>query len=474
MDVEKITITDILGEKTMEDALTHTKPVEWAATVRGKLTKDVVEEISKLKGEPEWMRQLRVRNLELFNKLPMPNWVAAVNEIDLEELINYAKPSTHQANDWDQLPSDIKSYYESIGLPELEAKALSGLGAQLDSEIIYLNVKKQLNEKGVILMSMEEAVQKYPDMVRQYFMKIFPPEHKFAALHGALWSGGVFVYVPPGVKIEAPLEAFFLISNALEGQFEHTLLVADKNSYIHFIEGCSAPRFSKTSFHDGMVELYAHEGAHIKFTTVQNWSKNVINFNNKRAIGEARSFIEWVEASIGSRASYVYPSTVLKGEGASTSIVGITMANGNHWKENGAKVYHDAPNTSSKIVNKSISANGGSVVYRGLVFVRKGAKGAKSHVVCDSLVLDSSSKAYTIPHDQVFEEEATVTHEATTGRISEDKLYYLRSRGFTEDEAKSLVVLGFIQDVTEGLPFEYAMTLNKVISMEFSKYGKLA
>lgn len=261
--MEKITITDILGEKTMEDALTHTKPVEWAATVRGKLTKDVVEEISKLKGgEPEWMRQLRVRNLELFNKLPMPNWVAAVNEIDLEELINYAKPSTHQANDWDQLPSDIKSYYESIGLPELEAKALSGLGAQLDSEIIYLNVKKQLNEKGVILMSMEEAVQKYPpDMVRQYFMKIFPPEHKFAALHGgALWSGGVFVYVPPGVKIEAPLEAFFLISNALEGQFEHTLLVADKNSYIHFIEGgCSAPRFSKTSFHDGMVELYAHE-----------------------------------------------------------------------------------------------------------------------------------------------------------------------------------------------------------------------
>ena len=462
---------------TPEEVLSRNAPVRRSIEIKGKITSDVIEEISRIKNEPDWMRRLRLRSLELFYKLPAPNWLPnwVLESIDLEEYAAYAKPDVNRASSWDEIPPEIRSYYEAANIPEIEAKALLGLGAQLDSEVIYFNIKKQLAEKGVVVMPMEEAVQKYPDLIKQYFMKIFPPEHKFAALHGALWSGGVFVYVPPGVRIEAPIEAFFLISNAGEGQFEHTLVIADKGSYIHYIEGCSAPRLSRYSFHDGMVELYAHEGARIKFTTVQNWSKNVINFNNKRAIAERNAKVEWVEASIGSVASFVYPSTILKGEGAETEITGITIANGNrHIKENGAKVIHDAPNTRSKIVNKSISANGGTAVYKGVVYVRKGAKYVKSHVACDSLILDDGSRAYTIPHDQVFEDTAVVTHEAYTGRISEDKLFYLRSRGLSEEEAKSLIVLGFISDVTEGLPFEYAMVLNRVISIEFSKYGKVA
>ena len=470
-------LLDVLGSaKTPEEALTQAGSVKWAVEIRGRVTPDVVEEISKIKGEPDWMRQLRLRSLELFYKLPMPNWLPSwvLERIDLEQYSTYVKPDVNRASSWDEIPPEIRRYYEALNIPEIEARALLGLGAQLDSEVIYMGIKKQLEAKGVVVMPMEEAVNKYPDLVKRYFMRIFPPEHKFAALHGALWSGGVFVYVPPGVRIEAPIEAFFLISNAGEGQFEHTLVIADRGSYIHFIEGCSAPRFSRYSFHDGMVELYAHEGAHIKFTTVQNWSRNVINFNNKRAVAERNARVEWVEASIGSAASFVYPSTMLKGEGASTEIIGVTVANGPHWKENGAKVFHDAPNTQSKIVNKSISANGGTVVYRGLVYVREGAKYAKSHVACDSLILDEKSKAYTIPHDQVYEPTAVVGHEAYTGRISEDKVTYLRMRGLNEDEAKSLIVLGFISDVTEGLPFEYSMVLNRVIALEFSKYGKVA
>jgi Fe-S cluster assembly protein SufB len=469
---------NLIGEGiTPEEVLSKNAPVRRSVEIKGKITKDVVEELSRIKREPDWMRRLRLRSLELFNKLPTPNWLPSwvLDSINLEDYVSYARPDVNRSSSWDEVPPEVRQYYEALNIPEIEARALMGLGAQLDSEVIYFNIRKQLAEKGVVVLPMEEAVQKYPDLVKQYFMRVFPPEHKFAALHGALWSGGVFVYVPPGVRIEAPIEGFFLISNAGEGQFEHTLVVADKGSYIHYIEGCSAPRLSRYSFHDGMVEIYAHEGAKVKFTTVQNWSRNVINFNNKRAIAERNAEVEWVEASIGSVASFVYPSTILKGEGAKTEITGITIANGKgHVKENGAKVIHDAPNTSSKVVNKSISANGGMAVYKGVVYVRRGALFARSHVACDSLVLDGDSKAYTIPHDQVFEETAVVTHEAYTGRISEDKINYLRTRGLTEEEAKSLIVLGFISDVTEGLPFEYAMVLNRVIMLEFSKYGKVA
>jgi len=470
----KESLDDVIQRSSVEELLGYAHPVEWEVTIKGRITRDTVEELSKIKREPDWMRRLRLRALEFFEKLPIPNWLVLKDEIDLESFAHYVKPTIERAKSWDDIPKEIRKYYEAMGLPEMEARVLGGLLGQLDSEVIYLNVKKQLEQKGVIVTTMDDAVQRYPDLVKEYFTRIYPPgEHKFSALHVALWSGGTFIYVPPGVKLEAPIESFFLIGNAGEGQFEHSLIIAGEGSSVHWIEGCAAPIYKGFSFHDGMVEGYAHKNARLKITTVQNWSRGVINFNNKRAIAEDNAIMEWIEGSIGSRASFVYPSTILRGAGAKTSIIGVTLANGPYWKENGAKAFHNAPYTSSRIVNKSIALNGGTVVYRGLVHVREGAKYAKSTVSCDSLVLDDKSKAHTIPHDQVFEETAVVTHEAYTGRISEDKLFYLRSRGFSENDAKSLVVLGFLQDILVHLPTEYVMTLNRVIELEFGKLSKV-
>ncbi len=464
--IEKGSVEELLGPEL--------EKVPWEAVVRGRITRDTVEELSKIKGEPDWMRRLRLRALEMFEKLPEPKWLPIKEEIDLESLVTYAKPSIERAKSWDEVPKEIRRYYEALGLPELEAKVLAGLLGQFDSEVVYLHVKKYLEEKGAIVTTMDEAVKRYPDLVKQYFTRVFPPgEHKFAALHVALWSGGTFVYVPPGVRLDMPIESFFLIGTSGEGQFEHSLIVADEGASVEWLEGCAAPVYKGFSFHDGMVEGFAAKNAHLRINTIQNWSRNIINFNNKRAVAMENATVEWVEGSLGSKVSYTYPSTVLKGEGARTSIIGVTIANGPFWKENGAKAYHDAPRTSSKIVNKSVSINGGTVVYRGLVYVREGARYAKSSVSCDSLILDDKSKAYTIPHDQVFEETATVTHEAYTGRLSEDKLFYLRSRGFDEGTARSLVVLGFIQDIVVRLPTEYAMTLNRVIELEFGKLSKV-
>ncbi len=440
--------------------------------LRGRISRSLVEEISRLKGEPEWMLKLRLRSLELFEKLPFSNWLQGIDELDLDELAHYVKPETEIRSSWEEIPEDIRRVYEQLGLPEIEAKILAGLATQYDSENVYLGFKKYLEELGVILMDMSEAVVKYPDLVKRYFMRIFPPsDHKFAALHGALWSGGVFLYVPENVRIEAPIEAFFFVASELESQFEHTLIIADRNSFVHFIEGCAAPIFKRYSFHNGMVEIYVHEGAHVKFTTMQNWGKKMINFNNKRAILERNAKIEWIEGSIGSKASYVYPSTILRGENSRASLISVTFARGKVWKEGGGKMIHLAPNTTSKIVSKSISAEGGISVYRGLVRVSKKAANAVSSVQCDSLILDEKSSAYTYPHNQIENETATITHEATTGRLSEDVLFYLQSRGFTENEARSLVVLGFMEDILGNLPFEYAVVLRRVVELEFGKLG---
>ncbi|MEM2597203.1 MAG: Fe-S cluster assembly protein SufB [Thermofilum sp.] len=440
--------------------------------LRGRITRSMVEEISRIKREPEWMLRLRLRSLELFEKLPTPNWLIGVEELDLEELAHYVHPDVDRAASWDELSEDIKRVYERIGLPEIERKALSGLAAQLESENVYLAFRKFLEEKGVVLMDMSEAVARYPDLVRKFFMRIFPPsDHKFAALHGALWSGGVFLYVPSGVRVEAPIEAFFFIASELESQFEHTLIVADRGSYVHFIEGCSAPLFKKYSFHDGMVEVYVGENAHVKFTTIQNWSKNLINFNNKRALLERGARIEWVEGSIGSKVSYVYPSAILRGEGASASIHGVTLAKGSVWKDSGAKVFHLAPNTASEVVSKSISVEGGTAVYRGLVKVAKGARGSTASVKCDSLVLDERSRAYTYPRNEVEEEGATVVHEASVGKLGEDTLFYLRARGLRESEARRLLLLGYVSDILGRLPAEYGLVLRKVLELEFEELG---
>lgn len=445
--------------------------------VESGLSRSTIEAISKAKKEPEWMLRLRLKSLELFEKLPTPNWLPDVlSSLNVSNLELYIKPDVERTDNWEQIPKEIREYYEKLGIPQSEQKVLGGLVAVLESEPIYANVKQELQKKGVIMMPPEEAMVKYPDIFKQYFMKIFPAsDHKFAALHGALWSGGVFVYVPKGVKITTPVEGFFVIGTEMEGQFEHTLVIAEEDSYIHFIEGCSAPQFKNFSFHDGMVELFANDNAHIKFTTIQNWSKNVINFNNKRAWANKNSVIEWVEGSLGSKYSFVYPSTILRGEGASSTSLVVTLASAEgDWKDSGSKMIHAAPHTRSRVINKNIGFNGGVNVYRGLVKVNKGAVGSKAFVKCDSLMLDEKTKAYTFPHNQVFEEDADVAHEAHTFRMSEDQLFYLMSRGISEKEATSMLVLGFIDEIMRELPFEYAAMLNKVIKLELDKLGAVA
>lgn len=466
-------LEEILKAGSLEEILGTAVPYPKEIEIKGKISRDTIEELSKVKNEPSWMLRHRLKALELFEKLPMPKWVVGIEELDLDNLVLYTKPEIqNEVRDWDDLPENIRKTFERLNIPEIEKRFLSGLTAVFDSESIYSKLKAEFEKKGIIMVPMEEAVRKYPDLVKRYFGKVFPPgDHKFAALHHALWSGGVFVYVPKGVKIPFPIEAFFVIGSALEGQFEHTLIIADEGTKLHFIEGCSAPMYKGFSFHDGMVEIYAHKDATVKFTTIQNWSRNVINFNNKRAIIEDNAYVEWIEGSIGSRITYTYPSSVLKGPGAKTTQYVVSLSNGPYLKDTGAKTWHLAPNTSSKIVSKSISANGGINIYRGLVRIMKGAINSTATVSCDSLILDKESKAYTYPHNQNDEPTASIIHEATTGKLSEDKLFYLKARGIKEEEAKSLIVLGFISEVLEDLPFEYVEVLKKVIELEFSEIG---
>ncbi|MCG2872497.1 MAG: Fe-S cluster assembly protein SufB [Acidilobus sp.] len=443
--------------------------------IRGRISRDLIEEISRSKGEPEWMRLLRLRALETFEKLPAPNWLEGVESVDLDEIAAYVRPKVEATESWDQLPDWLRDAYAKLGLPEAEAKVLSGLTAVFDSENVITRVKEELKKKNVVFLSMDEAVKRYPDLVKEYFGRVFPmADHKFAALHYALWSGGAFVYLPPGTKVINPVEAFFLIGSEMEGQFEHTLIVADEGSYMHFIEGCAAPVLKKFSFHDGMVEIYAKRRSEVHFTTIQNWSGSIVNFNNKRAIAEEEASVEWVEGSIGSRITLTYPTTVLKGPGARTKNVSIGIANGpGKIKDVGAKAIHAAPNTRSLIISKSISSGGGIATYRGLVKVLRGATNSLSHVQCDSLILDKESRAYTLPRNEVDEPTAEVTHEATVGRLGEDQLFYLASRGVKEGEAKAMIVSGFIRDVLRGLPLETVSILLKVIELEFSELGSV-
>jgi Fe-S cluster assembly protein SufB len=454
------------------DLLGYAAPVKKAVELRGRISRSMVEEISRIKGEPDWMRRLRLRSLEFFEKLPMPNWVYGIDEINLDELVLYSKPDAPRASSWEELPETIRRYYEKLRIPEIEARFLGGLVAQYESEAVYSGVKEKLRRMGVIVLPMDEAVKKYPDLVKKYFMRIYPPaEHKFAALHGALWSGGIFVYVPPGVKVQEPLESFFIIGAPDEGQFEHSLIIVDEGASLQFIEGCAAPILKRSSFHDGMVEVYAHRNARISFTSLQNWGRDIINFGNKRAIAEAGATVEWVEGSIGSKISYIYPSTILRGEGASTSITSVTLAKGPYIKDGGAKVFHAAPNTRSSIASKAISAEGGLTVHRGLIRVLRGARNSLAVSQCDALILDERSRNYTYPHTQVDEPTASVVHEATAGRLSEEQLFYMTSRGLSENEAKSLVVLGFLSDVLKNIPLELASLLRKVVQLEFSELG---
>lgn len=446
------------------DFIPKAKPVY---KVEPGLTKEIIEEISYIKEEPDWMKKLRLKSLQIFNKIHTPRFGVDVSNLDLSRVVAYMKPGALKATSWEDVPNEIKEAFEKLGIPEAERKALSGVGAQYDSEIVYRNIQKEMEKLGVIFLDMESAVKKYPDLVKKYFMKLVPPtDHKYAALHGAIWSGGTFLYVPENVRITMPLQAYFLMSSPGIGQFEHTIIVAERNSEVTFIEGCSAPRYNILNLHTGMVEIYVKKGAKVKYMTIQNWSKNTYNLNTKRAIVEEGGFMSWVSGSFGSGKTMLYPTTILKEKGASSESISITYAGERQHLDTGSKMIHLAPYTSSVIQARSISMKGGWAFYRGLLKIEKNAKKSKATVSCTALMLDNKSKSDTLPIIEVRNGDVDIGHEARVGRISEDQIFYLMTRGLSESEARSLIVKGFIEPVVKELPLEYAVELYKLVEME--------
>ncbi|MFC6732136.1 MULTISPECIES: Fe-S cluster assembly protein SufB [unclassified Haladaptatus] len=438
------------------------------------LTEETIRLISEDKDEPEWMLERRLRALKQFQKMPMPtDWPGQpdLSELDINEIVPYIRPDVETrggVDNWDELPEEIRDTFDKLGIPEAERKALSGVGAQYESEIVYQNMQEQWEEKGVIFCNMDQAVQEHEDIVKEYFMtKCVPPsDNKFAALHGAVWSGGSFVYVPEDVTVEMPVQAYFRMNSEGMGQFEHTLIIAEKNSEVHYIEGCSAPKYGVHNLHSGGVEVFVKEGAHVQYSTVQNWSKNTFNLNTKRAIVEKNGTMEWVSGSMGSKATMLYPATILKGPGARDNHITIAFAGKGQNIDTGAKVYHNAPNTKSTIESKSISKDGGRTNYRGLVHISRGATGSSTSVECDALMFDNESTSDTMPYMEIQESQVDVAHEATVGKIGDEDIFYLQSRGLDDDEAKQMIVAGFIEPITEELPIEYAVELNRLIELE--------
>lgn len=431
------------------------------------LTKDVVIEISKQKNEPEWMLNLRLRSLEIYNKSHMPNWGPSLDELDMDQIVTYVKPNTDIKSDWNEVPESIKNTFERLGIPKAERDYLAGVGAQYDSEVVYHNMKKELLDQGVVYTDMETAMVEYEDIVKEYFMKLIPPsDHKFVALHGAVWSGGSFVYVPEGVKVETPLQSYFRLNAPGAGQFEHTLIIVEKGASLHFIEGCSAPKYNKVNLHAGCVELYVKEDAYLRYSTIENWSKNMMNLNTKRAVVDQNGTIEWISGTFGSHVTMLYPSSILKGEGAKSEFTGITFASKGQHLDTGAKVVHAAKNTSSTINSKSISKDGGVSVYRSSINITPEATNTKSSVICESLMLDNSSRADTIPVMDIRNDKVDIGHEAKIGRISDAAIFYLMTRGIKEEEAKAMIVRGFVEPIAKELPLEYAVEMNNLISLE--------
>lgn len=431
------------------------------------LTEDVVREISKVKSEPDWMKELRLKSLKIFQRSHDPRFGPSLEEIDYDSVVAYAKPGAGKSRSWDEVPQEIKEAFDRLGIPEAERKVLAGVEAQFDSEVVYSHVKKILSRLGVIFTDMDTAVREYSDLVREHFMKLIPPaDHKFAALHGALWSGGSFLYVPKDVEVPLPLQSFFMVNAPSVGQFEHTIIILDEGAKATYIEGCTAPQYGVHNLHAGVVEVYVKKGAHLKYITIQNWSKSVFNMESKRAVVEEGGTMEWISASFGSYKSMVYPSVILKGKGSSANVLSITLVGKGQHIDSGTKVYHLAPQTKSTIVSKGISMGGGWSTFRALVRVARGAKGSKSTVECTSVMLDDESRSDTIPIIEVLEPDSDFGHEARVGRISDEEIFYLMSRGFTELEAKTLIIRGFMEPVIEELPLEYTVELNRLISME--------
>ncbi|OGG13089.1 Fe-S cluster assembly protein SufB [Candidatus Gottesmanbacteria bacterium RIFCSPHIGHO2_01_FULL_39_10] len=433
------------------------------------LDDDVVRNISRMKQEPVWMTDFRLKAYHIFKQKVMPTWGADLSDINFDDIYYYIKPTDKQVNSWEELPKEIKETYDRIGVPEAEKKFLSGVSAQYESEVVYESVNRELKKIGVIFSDMDTGLRKYPEIIKKYFGTLIPPhDNKFAALNSAVWSGGSFVYVPKGVKVAMPLQAYFRINAERFGQFERTLIIAEEGSYVHYIEGCTAPVYTTNSLHSAVVEIFVHKNARVRYTTVQNWSNNVYNLVTKRARAEKQAVMEWVDCNIGSKVTMKYPSVYLMGEGARGEVLSIAFAGGGQHQDAGAKMLHFAPNTSSRIISKSISKAGGRTSYRGLVQIMPKAKKSSVFVSCDALILDEQSRSDTYPYMKIKENDVTVQHEATVEKIGEEKLFYLTSKGISRSDAEGLLVNGFIEPVVKEIPLEYSIELNRLINLEMS------
>ena len=431
------------------------------------LSKETVIEISKMKNEPQWMLDFRIRSYEVFMEKPMPTWGGDLSVIDFQNIYYYAKASDKTEKNWDDVPDNVKQTFDKLGIPEAEKKFLAGVGAQYESEVVYHSLREDLAKQGVLFLDTDQALIDHPELFKKYFGKIIPPEdNKFAALNSAVWSGGSFIYVPPGVHIDMPLQAYFRINAENIGQFERTLIIVDEGAEVHYIEGCTAPVYSSESLHSAVVELVAHKDAKLRYTTIQNWSSDVYNLVTKRAYAYEGATVEWIDGNIGSKLTMKYPGVYLMGERAYGETLSIAFAGKGQHQDTGAKMVHLAPNTTSKVTSKSVSRMDGRSTYRGMLNVAKGATNVKSTVRCDALLLDDTSKTDTYPYMVIDQEDATITHEATVGKIGDDQIFYLMSRGFSEEDALSLIVNGFMEPFTKELPMEYAVELNRLIKLE--------
>ncbi len=442
-------------------------PEDYVFKSKKGLNKEIVEEISRMKGEPDWMRDFRLKALEYFEKRPMPSWGADLSDIDFNNIFYYVRASAQNEKSWDDVPEYIKNTFDKLGIPEAERKFLAGVGAQYESEVVYHSLRADLEKLGVIFLSMDQALVEYPDIVKQYFGTIIPPnDNKFAALNSAVWSGGSFVYVPEGVKVDVPLQAYFRINAENMGQFERTLIIVEKDAYAHYVEGCTAPTYSSNSLHSAVVEIIIKEGGRCRYTTIQNWSKNVYNLVTKRAAAYKNATMEWVDGNLGSKVTMKYPAVWLMESGAHGEVLSVAVASDGQHLDAGAKMVHVAPNTSSQITSKSISKGTGRSSYRGLVKVHKGAHDIRANVVCDALLLDEQSRTDTYPYMEIEEEAVSVGHEATVSKVADEQLFYLQSRGISEVDAMSMIVSGFIEPIAKELPLEYAVELNRLIQLE--------
>ncbi|OGJ66898.1 Fe-S cluster assembly protein SufB [Candidatus Peribacteria bacterium RIFCSPLOWO2_01_FULL_51_18] len=442
-------------------------PAPYAKRAKRGVDEEVVRRISADKNEPGWMLKHRLDSLKAYNEKPLPMWGPDLSRLDLNNIIYYARTGAEETDDWREVPPEIRRVYDRLGIPEAERRFLAGVGAQYESEVIYHKLKREWETLGVIFLDMDDALRLHPELVRKYFMKCIPAaDHKFSALHGAVWSGGTFLYVPPGVKVREPLQAYFRMNAKNMGQFEHTLIIADAGSEVSYIEGCSAPKYGSQALHAGLVEIFVKPGAKVRYSSVENWSRDTYNLNTKRAIVERDGTMEWIGGNMGSGTTMLYPCSMLVGEGARCDHMALAFANKDQWQDTGTRVIHLAPHTSSKVVSKSISKEGGVCIYRGLLKISPEAHDSTASVECDALLLDEKSRTDTVPDIQVKNNDVTVAHEARVGKLSEEDLFYLMSRGISEEEAKAMIVNGFIEPIVRMLPLEYAVEMNRLIEME--------